>query len=634
MQRFLCWATVFWPLLIAQGFSATVDLGHGFADHGVATPGSMPRGTVATADGLRHPVILSWLMDHRECYELLWLDVLTGKAEEFPLPSLWGDSPFASLLSRSNKFYTHFGSHFLEFDPGGRAFTFCQKTAPQMAMSMTEDDQGMIWAATYPRCGVVRFNPKSRELRDYGHVYQQDWPIYPRSVALDDTGWVYVGLGFTATQILALDAKTGIATPLMAERDRGHGAVDLFRAVDGKVYAQAQPARNKKWFVLYQGHVVARAPRPAAAEPIIAGSQTLFHAVFPDGKRLKTFDLVEQVATVEDPRTHRQKTLHFDYQGEGADVMGVAAAPDGTICGGTCFPMRFFRYDPKADRWTRHAAFGQWNTVARQGDRFFAGVYGGGGLLQWNPSADWVDTEPGQNGCNPAFLTDSAPTINRPHKLLAHPDARTLVLAGTPGYGLTGGGLLFWDRPTATRVVLTHEKLIPQQSTMSLVALPDGKLLGGTTISPGTGGQCKADQAELYLLDLATKRILWHAAAIPGVQNYVDLCLGPDGLVWGFADGWQFFVFDPAARKIVRRETIEKSWGPTGYNQGPRVFLRGPKDTVYVLFQRAIAQIEPEGWKFRLLARPPVTISTGGDYLDGRLYFAAGSHVYSFKPPD
>ena len=431
MQRFLCWATVFWPLLIAQGFSATLDLGHGFADHGVATPGSMPRGTVAAADGRRHPVILSWLMDHRECYELLWLDVLTGKAEEFPLPSLWGDSPFASLLSRSNKFYTH-----------------------------------------------------------------------------------------------------------------------------------------------------------------------------------------------------------FDYQGEGADVMGVAAAPDGTICGGTCFPMRFFRYDPKADRWTRHAAFGQWNTVARQGDRFFAGVYGGGGLLQWNPSADWVDTEPGQNGCNPAFLTDSAPTINRPHKLLAHPDARTLVLAGTPGYGLTGGGLLFWDRPTATRVVLTHEKLIPQQSTMSLVALPDGKLLGGTTISPGTGGQCKADQAELYLLDLATKRILWHAAAIPGVQNYVDLCLGPDGLVWGFADGWQFFVFDPAARKIVRRETIEKSWGPTGYNQGPRVFLRGPKDTVYVLFQRAIAQIEPEGWKFRLLARPPVTISTGGDYLDGRLYFAAGSHVYSFKPPD
>ncbi len=412
------------------------------------------------------------------------------------------------VLSKSNKFYTHFGSYFLEFDPCRRAFTFCRKTAPHMAMSMTEDDQGVIWSATYPQCGVVSFNPKSRELRDYGHLYKQDWPIYPRSVAVDDTGWVYVGLGFTATQIVALDAKTGIATPLMAEQERRHGAVDsVSRASTAKSTRNLGPAGTKKWFVLYQGHVAARDAAPAAAKPIIAGSQSLFHPVFPDGKRLKTFDLIERVATVEDPRTRQQKTLHFDYQSEGADVMGVAAAPDGTICGGTTFPMRFFRYDPKADRWTRHAAFGQWNTVARQGDRFFAGVYGGGGLLQWNPFADWVDTEPGKNGCNPAFLTDSAPTINRPHKLLAHPDGRTLVLAGTPGYGLTGGGLLFWDRPTATRVLLTHEKLIPQQSTMSLVALPDGKLLGGTTISPGTGGQYKADQAELYLLDLATKRI-------------------------------------------------------------------------------------------------------------------------------
>ena len=632
MRRFLGLAVLFCSLWIDPAFSATKDLGQGFADHGVATPSSMPRGTVATIDGQRHPIVLSWLMDHRECYELLWLDVLTGKAEEFPLPVLPNDAPFASLLSASNKFYTHIGSYFLEFDPCRRAFTFCRKTAPQMAMSLTEDDQGVIWSATYPKCGIVSFNPKSRELRDYGHVYKQDWPMYPRAAAVDDTGWVYIGLGFTATQILALDVKTGIATPLLAETERRHGAVDLFRAIDGKVYTQNGPHGDQKWMMLYQGHVAARNVKPPAAKPIIAASQSLFHGVFPDGKRLKTLDLVEQVATIEDARTHDRKTLHFDYRSEGADVMGVAAAPDGTICGGTCFPMRFFRYDPKTDGWARHVALGQWNTVARQGDRFFAGVYGGGGLLEWNPCADWLDTKPGKRGSNPIFLTDSAPTINRPHKLLAHPDGRTLVLAGTPGYGLTGSGLLFWDRPTATRVLLTHENLIPQQSTMSLVALPDGKLLGGTTISPGTGGQCKADQAELYLLDLATKRITWHEAAIPGVRNYVDLCLGPEGLVWGFADS-QFFVFDPAAKKIVHCEPIDKSLVAPAYSQGPRVFVRGLKGQIYALFHRAITRIEPQGWKINVLAHSPVPISTGGDYLDGRIYFATGSHLYSFKVP-
>jgi hypothetical protein len=425
-----------------------------------------------------------------------------------------------------------------------------------------------------------------------------------------------------------------VATPLLAEAERRHGAVDMFRAVDGKVYAQGHPRNDKKWMILYQGHVVVRDSKPAEAQPIVAASQSLFHDRFPDGKRLKTFNLVERIVTVEDPRTNRQKTLHFDYGGEGADIMGLAAAPDGAICGGTTFPMRFFRYDPHSDGWTRHEALGQWNTVARQGDRFFAGFYGGGGLLEWNPCADWVDTEPGNKLSNPAFLTESAPTINRPHKLLAHPDGRTLVLAGTPGYGLTGGGLLFWDRPTVTPTLVTHDKLIPEQSTMSLVALPDGKLLGGTTISPGTGGQCKAEQAELYLLDLATKRIIWHEVVIPGVRNYLDLYLGPEGLVWGFADGSRFFVFDPATRKIVHCESTEKSWGPASYNQGPRIFVPGPKGAVYVLFQRAIAQIQPKGWKITLLARSPATIGAGGDYLDGRIYFATTSHLHSFKLPD
>ncbi len=458
--------------------------------------------------------------------------------------------------------------------------------------------------------------------------------MYPRAVAVDDTGWVYIGVGFTATQILALDAKTGQATPLIAENQRRHGTAHVYRAVDGKVYAKNQTGRHSKWVVLYQGHAAALDGEPAAEKPIIAASQSLFHDRFPDGKRVKVFDLIERVVTIEDPRTKRQKTFHFDYHSQGADIMGLAAAPDGTICGGTAFPMRFFRYDPRRDRWTRHTALGQWNTVARQGDRFFAGFYGGGGLLEWNPFADWVDTEPGKKRSNPAFLTESAPTINRPHKLLAHPDGRTLVLAGTPGYGLTGGGLLFWDRPTATRILLTHEQLLPQQSTMSLVALPDGKLLGGTTISPGTGGQYKAKQAELYLLDLATRRIVWHAAVIPGAGNYFDLCLGPDGLVWGFAESRQFFVFDPATRKIVHRELTDGSWGPASYNQGPRIFVQGPKGAVYVLFQRAIAQIQPQGWKMTLLAKSPVTIASGGDYLNGRIYFAASSHLHSFKLPD
>ncbi len=70
-----------------------------------------------------------------------------------------------------------------------------------MAMSMTEDDNGIIWSVTYPNSGVVSFNPKTRKLKDYGSVYQQNWAQYPRSVAVDDASWVYFGIGSTKNQI-------------------------------------------------------------------------------------------------------------------------------------------------------------------------------------------------------------------------------------------------------------------------------------------------------------------------------------------------------------------------------------------------------------------------------------------------
>ncbi|MCS6862701.1 MAG: hypothetical protein NZT92_20540, partial [Abditibacteriales bacterium] len=386
--------------------------------------------------------------------------------------------------------------------------------------------------------------------------------------------------------------------------------------------------------VFYKGQVTRlAAPPKVQAKPFISGSQGLSHTVFPDGKRIKTFDLVERVLVVEDPKSKTEKTVRFTYKTEGAHIMGLAAAPDGTICGGTAFPFRFFSYNPQKDAWINRACYIQWNTVARQGDRFFVGGYGGGFLLEWDPFKPWVDTVPGKPDCNPLFLIESEPTINRPHDLLAHPDGKTLVLAGTPGYGLTGGGLLFWDRETKKSVLLTHKDILPDHSTMSLVALPGGKLLGGTTTAPGTGGERKAKEAELYILDMATKKVEWHQAVFPGVQEYTDMCLSAEGLVYGFADRVRFFVFDPAQRKVVHERNTEAEFGRCVSQQGPRAFVLGPKGEVYVLFTKGIARVEPRTFRVTLLAPSPVPIQYGGDFLNGRIYFANGSRIYSYKVP-
>jgi len=633
-MRLILLLAVLMFLQTGSALAAAKDLGQGFTDHGVATPSSCHRGAAATADGEGHAVFLAWLMDHRGSYALLSVDVDAGQAKVHPVSFPLGDSPFASILSNRGKFYSHFGSHFVEYDPAKRAFTFCRKTAPQMAMSMTEDQQGLIWSATYPQSGLVSFDPQTGEFTDYGHLYKQNWAQYPRSVAADDAGWVYLGIGSTACQIIAFDSKSRKAVPLVPESERGHGSGAVFAGTDGKVYGQPNSSKPDNWLVLHQGQATPVGQRPKFTERrLIAGSQGLFHPVFPDGRRVRELDLLEGSLVVEDPKAKSRKTIQFDCQSEGAHVMGVAAAPNDTICGGTAFPMRFFSFDPARDQWVRHPAFGQWNTVGRQGDRFFVGAYSGGHLLEWDPAAPWVDTLEGRQDCNPRMLTKCSPTIIRPAKLLAHPDGRKIVVGGTPAYGMTGGGLLSWDRSSGERVLLTHEQILPQHSTMSLVALPGGKLLGGTTTSPGTGGERKAEQAELYVLDEATKQIEWHEPVFPGVQGYTDLCLGPDNLVWGFADRTIFFVFDPASRKVIHQQSIAAEFGGTVSHQGPRVFVRGPNQEVYALFTRSIARIEPENWRIQLLAKSPVPLSAGGDYLDGRIWFASGSHLCSYRLP-
>lgn len=603
----------------------------GFIDHGVATPVSTHRGMVATIDGDGHAVVLTWLFDHRGGYALLLIDAASGKSETFPMPfEVKGDCPFASILSRHNRFYTHFDAHFVEFDPVARAFTFCSKTTPQMAMSMTEDDDGRIWSATYPNSGLVSFDPASRTLQDFGLVHEENWRQYPRGIVADDAGWIYFAIGNTSTQIICFNPKTKTAMPILPETERRHGMAEVFRDLNGRVYGRSCSKAEVPWYELYRG----AAQRLEGLDNVqkksyINGSQALFHRDFPDGSRLDVCDMIDGRLVVTNPQGDRIEQK-FKYESDGAHVMGLAAAPDGSICGGTAFPMRFFRYDPEQEHWENRPALGQFNTVIRQGERIFFGGYTHGFLLEWDPAKPWEKTEKDPAGGNPRYLLEGMPTINRPHKLLAHSDGHTIIMAGTPDYGLTGGGLLFWDRKTGNGILIEHTQLLPEHSTMSLVELADGNLLGGSTTDPGTGGERKATEAELYIMDKETRQIKWHSVVLANAKGYDDMIRADDGLVYGIADAGRFFVFDPDKRALLYEESTNDTFGLIGYQQGHRKFCAAADGTIYLLFAHCIARIDQETRRLVHVADSPWLIQSGGDILNDRIYFAGSSHLYSY----
>ena len=168
---------------------------------------------------------------------LLLIDSETGKSTQIPMPfAPGGDCPYSSILSSANKYYTHFNSHFVEFDPLKGQFTLCQQTATQMAMSMTEDDRGVIWSVTYPNSGLVSYDPTKGEFKDYGHLHQENWLQYPRYIAADDQGWIYFGIGNTLSHILAFDPRVGQVQEVVPADERAQGEGYVYRNVDGKVY--------------------------------------------------------------------------------------------------------------------------------------------------------------------------------------------------------------------------------------------------------------------------------------------------------------------------------------------------------------------------------------------------------------
>lgn len=625
------------PLSDKSGFTvktSTKNLGNRFYDHGVASPISNHRGVVSTVDGDGRNVVLVWLFDHRGGYSLLMIDAESGKSEEFPITfDPKQDTPYASILSRDNKFYSLFRDHFVEFDPLKRAFTFTGETMSQMAMSMTEDDQGNIWSVTYPNSGIVSFNPKTKSLKDYGYVHSENWRQYQRSIAADDTGWIYFGLGNASSQILSFNPQTGKSEGILPQNERKLGTASVYRDENGKVYGRTLESTENEWYELYKGEAKKigehKVQRP---KKYISGAQGLFYRNFPDGTILKDLDLVNRILITENPNIKALKKVSFNYTSDGAIVMGIGTAPDGTIVGGTAFPMRFFNYDLKNDKWINRVALGQFNALVNQNKKVYFGVYSGGHLIEWDPYKPWIATSLTNKTSNPVHLTTVSPTIIRPYRIISHTDEKTIIMGGTPQYGATGGGLLFYDNEAKTKVLLSDSAVVINQSSMSLVPLPDGKLLGGTTTSPGTGGEKKAKEALLYIMDMASKKIEWQFAAFPGAQEYSEMRLMPGGLVYGITDKKTFFVFDPKSKQITHTKDIAAEYGPTTAEQSPRIFVNGPAGELYILFgQGAIVQVMPNTYEMKLIAKAPRPIKAGGDYADGRIFFVSGSHLMSYK---
>ena len=599
----------------------------GFRDLGVAVPITESRGLAVFKDAADRNLALILTMDESERGYLLIVDIDRGKVDQVFYPEGVKKAPaYASMVSKKGRFYIGSGSQLLEFDIVNRRFLYHGIPDPRakdiIGEAIAEGPDGLIYVGTHPDCHLISFNPDTKAIKDHGQMDPKE--EYPTYLIFDSTGWLYAGIGTARCNIVAFNPKTGELRRILDENERKQGTAAVFLGSDGKAYGIA----NNQYYRMFQG-------KSEKIEEAVAAKKASTGAIdwrkesvkLADGRGVK-LDLRNAYIEVS---TDGSKTsrMPIKFKSGGAQVTSLIVGPDGYIYGSSAHPMHLFRYYALTDQLNdlgpvNRVGGGNFSAMAVQGQYLAAASYPYGIFHIFNTK------EPFNGGYssppNPWEAAIWSRDIARPRACIPHPDGRTVLMAGFGSYGFTGGGLGMYDLLARKATLITQADLIPGESTISMRILPNGDVIGGTSIEAPGGGHVSAAQATLYILDWKTRKLVFKTHPLPGMREIISLEIGPDGLVYGLGSGSKFFVFDPNTRRVVHRNNLDIS----RYGDVPRQALVIADGELYAAMTKTLIRVEPKTFQLTKIINMPPGVTTAAVYAVGRLYFACGAHLWSY----
>lgn len=602
-----------------------------FTDHGVVAEADQDR----TAGIVRGPDGTLYFVIGAKGY-VLTIDLNRGSVRQTAFPEGHVQYPFASLVSRAGKFYTGAGSMFMEFDPVEARFTHHAHPCLEelnMAFSIAESPDGLIYFASHPSCRLFCFDPETQDIRHFGRMDEAE--KYVGTMAVDADGWVYLGIGTERHALVGFDPRSGTRQEYVQESARGKGCGCFHLGIDGQVYGRdrvymryepVSAAPDCQWRRYRAGtaeEVAASNVSPAAIYP------HAIHSPFIDGDIIRHYSLQDHELVYTHPQTGREVQLELTYKSHGAMLCPLAAGPDGNVYGTSGHPLHLYRFNPATGQVTDFgskvagdvAGSGNICAYASQGSIMVGAHYSGGHILRFDL------TKPFEPRLNPA-LEATCEDIHRPRSAIAHPDGQRLVFGGFAGYGAVGGALCIYDVVTRQHSIIPNETLVPYQSTMCMAFAANNDLLGGASIETPGGAQPKAAEAEIYRFDLDARRLVYRTVPIAGAREISHFLADRQGLLHGITSDSVYFVFDPETSTVLHREDVSR------YGSVVRAGMTSsPDGLIYGVLSEAVYCIDPERREFKLLATPPETISAGLALVAGTIVFASGAHLWSLRLP-
>lgn len=542
--------------------------------------------------------------------DIVATDPLTGESDIFSSPLASEFGAWAIALSSNGQVYigTLPNAHIMRVNWQSKKLEDMGRpsSTEQYIWQLALGSDKNIYGCTYPNAKLIRFNPVTGKSEDLGRMSETE--NYGRYIAADNKGFVYVGIGSAKRDLVAYEIATGQHKSILPDARKRPGIMQVVRRTDGVVYAY------DGWWLRLDGFV---------ATPVAGNSgPTVPSITLADGRHV-----TYKVGSVS-VQKQNGKAVEFTmrYQGKSLNIFRLGLGPDDRLYGSTGMPGHFFWASPENDKWEEIAnagggeiySFLSWRDKLICADYSFASP-----IIIYKPDKPW---KPGlKSEDNPwqiHYMGESAGW--RPMAMIVGPQKKVYIGA-ISDYGHLGGPLCVFDPETGK--LDQYSNVVQDQSVVALAVTAEGIIVGGTTIEGGGGSHPTQAEAKIFLWDPIKREKIFEAVAVSRNSSIEALCVGQDGLVYGFASNGVMFVFDPHARKII--STILNNLGHVIYNS----IGRGTDGNLYGLYTGGIFTIDEQQPTIKRIAAYPPGV-TGGFAIRGkRIYFTSGPQIVSYLLP-
>ncbi|OCA83220.1 hypothetical protein A8F94_19115 [Bacillus sp. FJAT-27225] len=327
--------------------------------------------------------------------------------------------------------------------------------------------------------------------------------------------------------------------------------------------------------------------------------------------------------------TGKLKLTDLTLPSEPVLIHDLNKGPDGKIYSAGYLPGNLGAYVPTTGENIRFDGIGQSEGMTNLNGKMYLGVYPNAKFYEFDPYKEWNRTD-SNSKLNPdlLFSIEKNPDIpgyipqDRPFAMLGVEEHNQLFIGTVPKNGSLGGAFAIYE-PGSGKAPEVYSNFITDQSIISLT-YKDGFVYGGTTVTGGQGSVPTTTEAKLFVWDVEKKEKIAEFVPVPGKRALTALTVGPDGNIWGMADG-VLFSLDPETNKIISTYELD----PKASSNWRNAYLEiGTDGNFYGIISKKFFKFKPATGEYEFIAGN-VEHMAQDDF--GSFYLSSGINLFKYS---